>query len=88
MYVLTSGRTFSAVEEFTYNLRQLERATIVGETTGGGAHPVERFSVKGYPVAMSWATTKAAWTCACHATRPAIELSVARPVPALQGRPR
>ena len=37
--VLTSGRTFSAAEEFTYNLKNLERATIVGETTGGGAHP-------------------------------------------------
>jgi retinol-binding protein 3 len=39
VYVLTSGHTFSAAEEFTYNLRALERATIVGETTGGGAHP-------------------------------------------------
>jgi hypothetical protein len=38
--VLTSGSTFSAAEEFTYNLKNLERATIVGETTGGGAHPV------------------------------------------------
>ncbi len=41
IYVLTSGRTFSAAEEFTYNLKNLERATIVGETTGGGAHPVD-----------------------------------------------
>jgi retinol-binding protein 3 len=40
LYVLTSGRTFSAAEEFTYNLKNLKRATIVGETTGGGAHPV------------------------------------------------
>jgi retinol-binding protein 3 len=39
VYVLTSSRTFSAAEEFTYNLKALERATIVGETTGGGAHP-------------------------------------------------
>ncbi len=38
-YVLTSSRTFSAAEEFTYNLKNLKRATIVGETTGGGAHP-------------------------------------------------
>lgn len=40
LYVLTSAGTFSAAEEFTYNLKNLQRATIVGETTGGGAHPV------------------------------------------------
>jgi hypothetical protein len=39
VFVLTSSRTFSAAEEFTYNLKHLGRATIVGETTGGGAHP-------------------------------------------------
>ena len=51
VYVLTSNRTFSAAEEFTYNLKNLKRATIIGETTGGGAHPggtriaTERFTV-------------------------------------------
>lgn len=39
VYVLTGKKTFSAAEEFTYNLKNLKRATIVGETTGGGAHP-------------------------------------------------
>lgn len=39
VYILTSRRTFSAAEEFTYNLKNLKRATTVGETTGGGAHP-------------------------------------------------
>jgi hypothetical protein len=39
-FVLTSNGTFSGAEEFTYNLKNLKRATIVGETTGGGAHPV------------------------------------------------
>ena len=39
VYVLTSSSTFSAAEEFSYNLKNLERATLVGETTGGGAHP-------------------------------------------------
>ena len=39
-FVLTSKDTFSGGEEFTYNLKTLKRATIVGETTGGGAHSV------------------------------------------------
>ncbi len=39
VYILTSNRTFSAAEEFTYNLKNLKRAIVVGETTGGGAHP-------------------------------------------------
>ncbi|HKX54502.1 MAG TPA: S41 family peptidase, partial [Xanthomonadales bacterium] len=41
VYILTSAYTFSAAEEFTYNLKNMQRATIVGETTGGGAHPVD-----------------------------------------------
>ena len=37
-YILISSRTFSAAEQFAYNLKMLKRATLVGETTGGGAH--------------------------------------------------
>jgi retinol-binding protein 3 len=37
-YVLTSARTFSGAEQFCYDLKVLKRATLVGETTGGGAH--------------------------------------------------
>ena len=40
VFVLTSNRTFSGAEEFTNNLKNLKRATIIGEVTGGGAHPV------------------------------------------------
>ena len=39
VYVLTSAKTFSAAESFTYALKHMERATVVGETTRGGAHP-------------------------------------------------
>jgi Peptidase family S41/N-terminal domain of Peptidase_S41 in eukaryotic IRBP len=39
VYVLTSHETFSGGEEFVFDLKTQKRATIVGETTGGGAHP-------------------------------------------------
>ncbi len=41
VYVLTSSYTFSGAEEFTYNLKNLKRGTIIGEITGGGAHPID-----------------------------------------------
>lgn len=45
LYVLTSSSTFSAAEEFSYNLKHLNRAILIGETTGGGAHPGESFRI-------------------------------------------
>ncbi len=38
VYVLTSSGTFSAGEAFAYILQASKRATIIGETTGGGAN--------------------------------------------------
>ena len=39
VYVLTSTHTFSAAEGFAYCVQAQRLATIVGEVTGGGAHP-------------------------------------------------
>jgi hypothetical protein len=39
VYVLTSSRTFSGGEDIAYNLQAQGRARVVGEITGGGAHP-------------------------------------------------
>ena len=39
VYILTSKDTFSGGEEFAYNLKTRQRATLIGETTRGGAHP-------------------------------------------------
>jgi C-terminal processing protease CtpA/Prc len=35
---LTSASTWSGAEQFSYDLKMLKRATLVGETTRGGAH--------------------------------------------------
>lgn len=39
VYVLTSHGTFSGAEEFAYDIQTQRRGEIVGDTTGGGAHP-------------------------------------------------
>ncbi|MGD1068892.1 MAG: S41 family peptidase [Bryobacteraceae bacterium] len=38
VYILTSSRTYSGAEQFSYDLKMLRRAALVGETTGGAAH--------------------------------------------------
>jgi hypothetical protein len=45
VYVLTSSHTFSGGEDFCYTLQALGRAELIGETTGGGAHPTRPFLI-------------------------------------------
>lgn len=56
VYILTSKKTFSAAEDFSYAMQQAKRAIIVGEVTGGGAHPTMPFSVgQGFVVSVPFA---------------------------------
>lgn len=67
IFILTSNYTFSAAEAFAYDLQSRKRATIIGETTGGGAHPVDFMRLpKGYGLIVPYAEsinpiTKSNW---------------------------
>ena len=43
--VLTGSTSFSAAEWMAFSLQKLGRATVIGERTAGGAHPVTRLPV-------------------------------------------
>jgi hypothetical protein len=45
LYILTSKQTFSAPEALAYDMQALKRATIVGETTHGGANPTTIYRI-------------------------------------------
>jgi hypothetical protein len=45
LYLLVGKNTVSAAEEFSYDLKHLNRATVVGDTTRGGANPAKDFPV-------------------------------------------
>jgi hypothetical protein len=46
--ILAGPRTGSAGEDFTYTMQALKRATIIGEPTWGGAHPVASYRLSGH----------------------------------------
>ncbi|WP_034058795.1 S41 family peptidase [Lacinutrix jangbogonensis] len=45
VYILTSRNTFSAAEAFTYTLKHLDKAIVVGEVTKGGANRTKRLNI-------------------------------------------
>jgi C-terminal processing protease CtpA/Prc len=55
VYVLISPKTFSAAEALAYNLQALGRARVIGETSGGGAHPFEYLRI--HPNYVLWSVT-------------------------------
>jgi hypothetical protein len=46
--ILAGPRTGSAGEDFTYTMQALGRATVIGEPTWGGAHPVDSYRLSGH----------------------------------------
>lgn len=48
IYILTGKQTFSAAEEFAYDMQALRRGVIVGGKTGGGANPGHNFRINSH----------------------------------------
>ncbi|GAA4271604.1 S41 family peptidase [Aquimarina gracilis] len=58
VYILTSKRTFSGAEDFSYTMQSRGRAVVVGEVTGGGAHPTRGFPLdNGFGIGIPFART-------------------------------
>ncbi|PBI94608.1 Carboxy-terminal processing protease CtpB precursor [Flavobacterium sp. ACN2] len=55
LYILTSKHTFSAAEAFTYTLKHLDRAAVVGEITKGGANRTKRINLNdGFTISLPY----------------------------------
>ncbi len=48
LFVLISNQTFSGGEQFAYDLKSLHRAELVGQSTGGGANPVDAYRLNNH----------------------------------------
>jgi hypothetical protein len=48
LFILTSKNTFSAAEQFAYELKNMKRATVIGERTMGGANPAPPTQINEY----------------------------------------
>jgi hypothetical protein len=48
LLILTSPKTFSGAEEFSYNMQTQKRGIILGEATGGAANPGEVFKINNH----------------------------------------
>ncbi|MFC1556651.1 S41 family peptidase [candidate division KSB1 bacterium] len=45
LFLLTSKRTFSSAESFAYDMKVRGRATVIGDSTKGGAHSVDLYKI-------------------------------------------
>ena len=50
IYILISGKTFSAAECFAYTLQTLKKAIVIGQYSAGGAHPTKSFVIKEFSI--------------------------------------
>ncbi|MDY8135869.1 S41 family peptidase [Aquimarina sp. 2201CG5-10] len=58
VYILTSSYTFSGAEDFSYTMQSRKRAVVIGEITGGGAHPTRFYPLeKGFGIGIPFART-------------------------------
>jgi len=58
LYILVNGNVFSAGEAFTYSLQALDRAIVIGERTGGGAHLTKSFRINNrFEAKIPWGRT-------------------------------
>lgn len=82
LYILINSKTFSAAEEFCYDMQCIKRASIVGEISGGGAHGTfSRDAGFGFVLALPYSTainpiTKTSWEKV--GVKPDIETSSAK----------